>query len=152
MIVIVCTRCRCALRVVGDVDESMTLLGPDSEFWPDKFLCFRCNKPAHGFLENEVAFKTELEVFEVSPQEAFAAIHGLGLPAEREVDKLVVSSLLAEQPIRRVACKDIVGGQRVVVDHIELWDGTKLHFSSSNAGAVIYRITRPHSYADKVTP
>jgi hypothetical protein len=152
MILIICTHCRCALRVTGDMEEAHCLVGPGSDLWPNKFACFRCSKPAHGFLESEVSLKTQLEVHEVSPQEAFAAIHGLGIPAEREVDKLIVEALLREHPVRRVSCKDIIGGQRVLVDHIELWDGTKLHFASSNDGAVVYRITRPHSYADKVTP
>lgn len=152
MILILCPRCKCALRVTGDLSEMNSLVGPNSEFWPDKFTCFRCEKPAQGFLEAEVSIKTAIEIKEVSPQEAYAAIHGLGLMTERDIDQLVVETLLREHPVRRISAKDIPGGGRVMVDHIELWDGTRLHFGSSNDGAVIYRITRPHSYADKVTP
>lgn len=152
MIFILCPRCRCALRVTGDAAEVYSLVGPESDFWPDKFMCFKCMKPAHGFLEGEVSIQAQIEVHEVSAQEAIAAIHGLGLPSEREVDKLIVDALLREHPVRRIAGKDVPGGQRVLLDYIELWDGTRLHFGGSNDGAVIYRITRPHSYAEKVTP
>ncbi len=152
MILIVCLHCKTALRVIGDVAQGHELVGPGSTFWPDKFTCFRCEKPARGLLEAEVSIKTPLEVKDVSPEEAFAALHGLGLPEERDVDRLIVSELMRTHPVRRVACKDIPGVSRVVVDHIELWDGTRLHFGSSNEGAVIYRITRPHSYAEQVKP
>lgn len=148
MILILCPKCRCALRVTGEVDEMHALVGPGSTFWPDKFVCFKCEGPAQGFLETEIELKAGVEIKEVSPQEAYAAIHGLGIMAEREVDTVVVRELLTTHPVRRIACKDVAGAMRVVVDHIELWDGTRLHFGSSNEGAVIYRITRPHSYIE----
>lgn len=148
MILIVCPTCACGLRVTGDPDEVYTLLGPGSSFWPDKFTCFRCTGPARGFLDTEVQLKISLDLKEVSAKEAFAAIHGLGIPAEREVDRLVVEALLREQPIKKIACADIPGGNRVTVDFLELADGTRLHFGSSNEGAVIYRITKPHRYAE----
>lgn len=152
MILILCPRCKCALRVIGDMAEAHSLVGPGSEFWPDKFSCYKCERSAQGFLEAEVSIRVEMDIKEVSPQEAYAAIHGLGIMAERDVDKLVVEALMREHPVRRVSCKDIFGGNRVMVDHIELWDGTRLHFGSSNEGAVIYRITRPHTYVDQVKP
>lgn len=152
MILILCPRCKCALRVTGDLNEAYNLVGPSSEFWPDKFTCFRCEKPAQGFLESEVAIKAQIEIKEVSPQEAYAAIHGLGILEERDFDKLTIDALLREQPIRRIGGKDLAGGGRTVIDYLELWDGTRVHLGASHDGAVIYRITRPHSYVSKVTP
>lgn len=152
MILILCPKCRCALRVTGETDEVTTLVGPGSAFWPDKFSCYKCGEAAQGFLETEIELKAAVDIKEVSPQEAYAAIHGLGVLDERAVDAVLVRELMATHPVRKVACKDIIGAMRVVVDHIELWDGTRLHFGSSNEGAVIYRVTLPHSYVDKVTP
>lgn len=146
MILILCPKCRCALRVTGELDEMNMLIGPGSSFWPDKFICYKCEGPAQGFLETEIELKAVVDVKDVSPQEAYAAIHGLGVLAEREVDATLVQELMSMHPVRRVACKDVIGTLRVVVDHVELWDGTRLHFGSSNEGAVIYRITRPHTY------
>ena len=149
MILIVCTHCKHALRVVGEPEELYPLLGPSSSFWPDKFACYHCEKQATGFLESELTISTAIEVKEVDGQEAFAAIHGLGLKEERDVDRLIVDALLREHPVRRVGGADIPGGMRVRIDYLELWDGTRLHFGSSNDGAVIYRITRPTSYVNK---
>ncbi len=152
MILIVCTVCACALRVTGEDAELRPLIGQQSEFWSNKYTCYRCGGPAQGFEEAALEVKTPLEIHDVSPQEAFGAMFGLGILAEREVDALIVNALMKEHPVRRVVCKDIPGGNRVVVDRIELWDGSYVHFGSSNEGAVIYRITRPHNYANKVTP
>jgi hypothetical protein len=148
MIFILCASCRCALRVTGDLEEIHPLVGQGSSFWPDKFICYKCEGPAQGFLEAEIELKASVEIKEVSPQEAYAAIHGLGVLEEREVDLVTVRELMATHPVRRVTGKDVMGVARVVVDFVELWDGTRLHFGSSNEGAVVYRITRPHSYVE----
>ncbi len=150
MILILCAKCRCALRVTGDLEEMHMLVGPGSSFWPDKFTCYRCEGVAQGFLEAEIDLKAAIDVKEVSPQEAYAAIHGLGILEERELSTAIVRELMTTHPVRRVVCKDVLGAQRVAVDHIELWDGTRLHFGSSNEGAVIYRVTAPHSYVAQV--
>lgn len=152
MILILCPKCRCALRVTGDVAEMHALVGPGSEFWPDKFACFKCEGPAQGFLESEIELKAAVEIKDVSPGEAYAAIHGLGVMQERDISTEIVRELLSTHPVRRVVCKDIIGAARVMVETIELWDGTRLHFGASNEGAVIYRVTQPHSYVKEMSP
>ena len=150
MILIVCGECRCALRVTGDLEEAHFLVGQKSDLWPGKFECFRCAGPATGVMELEFESKIPMDLVEVSPQEALMAATGFGLPSERMCDKLTLNELLQAQPVRRVAGKDIVGSSRIVVDFIELTDGSRVYLGSSNEGAVVYKITRPHSYSEAV--
>ena len=148
MILIVCPRCACALRVIGDAEEAHQLVGQGSEFWPDDFTCFRCGGEAKGFLEPEISLKADIEIVEVTPQEALSALHGFGAPPELEFNKQSLSELLKEKRVKRVSAKDVPGAVgRCIVDFLELEDGTRVHLTSSNLGAVVYKITPPFSYA-----
>jgi hypothetical protein len=148
MILIICPKCRCGLRVTGEHEEVHSLVGQASDFWPNKFECYRCGKPAAGVMELEFESKLPIDLIEVNPQEAFAAVQGFGLPSERMCDKLTLNELLEEQRVTKVVGKDIVGSQRVMVDYLELADGSRIYLGSSNEGAVVYKITRPHSYVE----
>jgi len=150
MILIVCPTCCCALRVTGDLEEAHFLVGQKSDLWPDKFECFRCAGKATGVMELAFTSKVQMDLVEVSPQEALMAATGYGLPAERVCDKLTLNELLQGQTVKHVAGKDIIGSNRIVVDFLELADGSRVYLGSSNEGAVIYKITRPHSYAEAV--
>ena len=150
MILIVCVKCCCALRVSGDSDEVHALVGQTSSFWPDKFRCYQCDGEAMGVLELAFQHRVPITIVEVSAQEAFAAIHGLGLPMEQQCKKEDLELLLREQPVKRVVGKDIVGSTRCMLDYFELWDGSKVYFGSAAEGAIIYKITRPHSYVKQV--
>lgn len=158
MIVIACTPCAFAMRVMPDsvtsvrsVQELDQLIGKRSDFWPDKYPCPKCGQMATGFGEREVDGRVLqlMELKDVTPQEAFAALHGLGFPDEQKCSLAFVQQLLREQPVRRVIGTDVVGQERTIVDALELWDGTKVYFGSAPEGAVIYRITRQVSYANK---
>lgn len=150
MILIVCATCCCALRVTGDLEEVAFLVGERSDLWPDKFECFRCGGKAEGVPELSFESSVPLDLVEVSPHDALLAAQGFGLPAERTCDKLTINELLQQHTVKRVAGKDIIGSNRVVVDFLELVDGSRVYFGSSNEGAVIYRVTRPHSYVEAV--
>ncbi len=147
MITIVCTSCKTALYVIGEVSEVDHLLGTRSEYWPDKFPCFNCNAKASGLLTAEVspAAMHELNVYELNVQEAFAAINGLGIPAERNCCAEVVVPLLESVGLK-VNGKEFRGAMRYFIDALELPDGTKLHLAASPQGACVYRVTKPHSY------
>ncbi len=148
MISIVCTACKLALNVVGEMSEVAQLVGQQSEFWQDRYTCFQCNGSAQGFLTAEVSAPAmrELQVYSVSATEAFAAMLGLGLPEERNCCSDVIVPLLEAVGVK-VHGKESRGVQRFYLDAIELPDGTKLHLGASPQGACIYRITKPHSYA-----
>lgn len=149
MITIACTTCSKALNVIGEVTEVDVLLGQRSEYWPDKYVCFSCGSKAQGFLTPEIsaAAMAKLDAYDVSAQEAFAALNGLGLPSERVCCADVIVPLL-EQLGLKVKGKELRGVQRYFLDELELPDGTKLHFGASPHGAAIYRVTKPHSYRE----
>jgi hypothetical protein len=91
-----------------------------------------------------------LEVIDLSPKEAFMALNGLGLPPEQHCNLASVTLLLRETPIRLVRGVDIPGTERCMIDHLELWDGTKVYLGASSHGAVVYRVAPPFSYAKMV--
>lgn len=149
MITIACTHCGHALRVTGDLDEVRMLVGSDSEYWPDKYLCFNCNEPCSGFISPEVSPSAlqQMVVVDVTPQEAFAALNGIGVPAERTVCEEVVVPLFEAQGIR-VRGSQVRGAARYHIDSLIFPDGTTLHIGSAPAGPVVYRITKLHSYTN----
>lgn len=148
MISVVCTACNVALSVVGDVTEVDQLVGQRSEFWKDHYTCFRCNGGAEGFLTAEIsaAALRELQVYNVTALEAFAAMNGLGIPEERNCCSDAIVPMFEALGIK-VHGKEYRGMQRFFLNSIELPDGTTLHLGASPQGACIYRITKPHSYA-----
>ena len=159
MIVVPCLPCSLAIRVMPvsvttpvAIRELRELVGDQSSFWPDKYPCPRCEKPCRGMPEETVDPKTlmVLELRDLTPIEAFAAFSGMGFPDEQRCSMATVRELFKEQPVRRLIGTDVEGQERIVLDSIELWDGTTVHLGASPAGAVVYRIVRPPTYATKV--
>lgn len=152
MVIVVCLPCSTAFRVAGAPEELAHLVGEQSDFWPNKFPCPLCGVLTEGMRDSDIAeaARAALRFRELTPQEAFAAFHGLGLPEERPCTGGVVSELLRSSPVRRVVGKDIPGTTRFMLDHIELWDGTKLFFGAGREGAMVYKISKPQSYVDKI--
>lgn len=151
MILIACTHCRKALRVTGELDELEPLVGQRSEYWPDKYPCYCCGGTAAGFLVPEIseAAHASLSITDVTPQEAFAALNGLGLPDERTCCAEVVEPFFEKQGIK-VHGFQPRGTMRYLVSELEFPDGTKMFFGTSPQGALIYRITKKHSYLKAV--
>lgn len=147
MIAVVCTTCKKALHVVGEMSEVDQLVGQRSDFWPDKYICFSCGGAATGFLTPEIsaAALNELDIYNLTPQEAFAALNGLGIPEERVCCAEVIVPALEALGLK-VKGKEFRGMARYFLDELELPDGTKFFFGASPQGAAIYRITKPHSY------
>jgi hypothetical protein len=152
MILVTCEKCSLCIRIMGSAQEIDYLVGEHSDFWPDKFPCPQCEKPALGIFELEMNPNALglFRVVDLNPQEAFAAFNGFGLPHELFCSAASLNSLLREQPIKRVAARDIPGTTRCRVDFFELWDGTLVYFGAGGEGAVVYRIVRPASYVEKV--
>lgn len=159
MIVVVCIPCALAIRVMPvnaavnhSIRELRELVGNKSEFWPDKFPCPRCEKLCTGMSEELVDARvySALTLHDLTPVEAFSAFKGCGMPEEQlcSIDK--VREVLSEHPVRKVVGSNVQGQERAIIDAIELWDGTVLHFGAGPAGAVIYRIVRPVDLASKV--
>lgn len=147
MIAIVCTSCKHCIHVIGEMSEVDLLVGQRSDFWPDKYKCWACGKYMEGFLAPEISYAVlnELFIYELSPNETFAALMGLGLPEERAVDADTILELFEKVGLK-VKGKAYRGQSRYFIDEIEFPNGMKLHLGASPQGAAVYRITKPHSY------
>lgn len=145
---LVCLSCAFALRVLHMNDGERALVGKGSDFWPDGYECPCCGKKAQVLWEDEVASdaRARLSIRDVTSQELFLALHGMGLPEERACSIEAVTELLKEHPIRKVYGHTVSGTGRSCLTCLELWDGSKVYLGSSSVGAIVYRISRPHSY------
>ena len=159
MILTVCLSCRFAIRVmprispagVGSMELSQ-LVGRDSSFWPDGYRCPHCEKSMQGVLESEAdpAAIREFVLQDLTPQEAFRAFNGFGLPSEQKCSLATVSAVLLANPVKRVHGKNVMGAERTIIDYLELADGTQVHFGAGGEGAVVYRISKPFSCVERV--
>jgi hypothetical protein len=131
-----CLVCRLALRIVGDAAEEARLLEPPAA----GFTCPGCDAPVAATADPEVLHAAR--VVDLTPEEAYAALHGLGLPEEQDCRADRVALLLRERPVRRVVARDLPGSRRAVLESIELWDGTLLHLGAAPEGAVVFRVSR----------
>jgi hypothetical protein len=151
MITIACAACSHALSVTGEADEIETLVGSRSDFHPDKYKCYNCEAPADCVLTAEVsaaAFKN-LTVYDVTPQEAFAALHGMGIPPEMTCCAEVIEGMFEKQGIK-VTGYQMPRTSRYVLTALTFPDGSTVHLGASFPGALAYRITKKHSYVQAV--
>lgn len=156
MIYLVCHQCKAGLRVSpGEPGEIESLLEVDpSTYCPKNFFCFKCGKvtstlvtPEEGSLNSRLR---GIELFDVTPHEAFAAINGLGLPGEQDCSATAVAALLLDKTVKNVNTRVIRNSHRCIIDSIEFEDGTKMYFGASAMGATVYRISPRHSYVEEV--
>jgi hypothetical protein len=152
---VVCSGCGEIYRVVqastSCASDVALLVGESSEFWPNKYVCPRCGAQATGMQEEELPRSMQTcTIIDLSPEELYAALHGLGLPSEQATTFLAVCELLSCACIVRVVGADVTGTGRCSIDYIQLDTGVKVYFGASREGAVIYRIVRPGSYASRV--
>lgn len=153
MIVVACSGCALALRVIGDPAEIHPLVGEQSEFWPNRYPCPRCGALAQGNVESALSASdlAHFKLVDLGPAELFAALNGLGLPNEKACSLAEIAALFKETPVRRVAGADIPGAERCVIHYFELWDGTRIYLGAAPEGAVVYRNVPPQSYLEKNT-
>lgn len=152
MIFIICRGCKTGLRIgPGEPGESEMLFGQQSDFYPDRYPCFRCEKPVAELVPaiDSQALQA-VEIFDVTPREAFAAMNGLGLPDEQECSATAVTKLFESQPVSHVKTRVIRNSHRCIVEYIEFENGVRIYLGSSVLGATVYRVAQPHSYAEQV--
>lgn len=153
MILVTCPRCLTAVRVMGEPAEVDSLVGKNSEFWSDRYTCVSCGAArCEGLPEGDIDPEDlpKLKIRELSPQEMYAAQMGLGTPDEMQCDAATVRSLLSGKPLKAVHGFTVPNTTRFCLTELETEDGTKLHLGASPHGAVVYRISRPFSYARNV--
>lgn len=150
MITIACMTCGTAIRTAGDEAEVYSLLGHGSEYYPDKYPCVAAGCRGHAqYLEaiSPIAM-AQLIIHDVTPQEAFAALNGLGLPPERDCGETAVRQALTGRVVD-AGVRQIRGSNRSVLEWLLFEDGTRLFLAASGEGAVVYRLARPHSYVEQ---
>lgn len=142
MIYLVCTACKEALRVSpGEPGEAEALLS-------EELKCWTCHGPLEPVTCVQPQAASKLQCHDVTPQEAYAVLYGLGLPSERDCSAAAVSLLLEQRHVVKAHTTQIRGSHRCVVDHLELDDGTKVYFGASAHGATVYRVAKKHSYVE----
>lgn len=145
MITIVCMSCGTAIRITGEHNEMESLFGGEKTF-----PCPTCGEDSEEVDSIEQAAFRSLDLHDLTPQEAFAAFNGLGLPKERDCGSTAVSALLIEKRIVAVEGEMIKGTNRTVIRHIEFQDGTKMYLGASAYGAMVYRIQPKRSFTEEV--
>lgn len=149
MIIIVCTQCGVGVRTHGE--DTDVLVGQSCEWYPNKYPCpVQCGGQA-SCAEVESLSLPALDIHDLTPQEAFAAFEGLGFPEEHDCGKAAVERLFVEQRVKSVKVVQLRHQNRSRLDHIEFENGTKLYLAAATEGAVVYRISNPHSYAEAVS-
>lgn len=155
MILILCSSllCRTVVRVMAaDPVQTDMLVGPGSQYWPNKFTCPRCDGPAVGHKEGEIDPNNfrNFTLIELEAEEMFRALNGLGLPEEQNCHVEVLLEVFGKQKVKNVAGYNIPGSNRFCIEWLEMEDGTKLYFGASAHGATIYRIVNKTSAVKKV--
>ena len=123
----------------------------NTDWYPDKFPCPRhgCDAKAEFMDAIDPRAMAVLLVYEMTPGEAYAAFHGLGLPAEKDCGPTAVKQLFGKMLVGG-DIKLIKGSNRSVVHNLVFEDGTILYLASSPMGATAYRLSKPESAVERV--
>jgi hypothetical protein len=146
--IVVCSACLTAIRVATD----SPLTGKFSTYWPDKYICGACGERAKGFDEVDLPTNVtrQLRIRDLSDAEFFAALNGLGLPEDICCKTKTVKELLLERKICEVTGFEPSGTDRFVIEYLTLDNGDRVYLGASTYGAVVYRIAKKVSYAQRV--
>jgi len=149
-----CSRCGTVVRVVGDARQITMLVGMDSDFWPNGYVCPVCNGAAVGVETGQetpemLSGQVGDTLLELSPEEAFALYMGLGTPKERACTLATVAQVLHEGVVDWQLEEDTQTG-RIYIAWMETAQGTRLYLGAGPHGAVVYRVRPKQSYTEKV--
>jgi len=130
----VCRKCGSAVNVVGDAIRTKDLLG--RALWGEQDLpCVRCD----GKCERFPGSSEDPGASDLSPEEYFRALHGMGMPDEALCTPEMVAALLRDGVV------DIVAEERsgrTLLRKIITRGGLHIHFWVSTEGAIAYKITK----------
>lgn len=151
MIFIVCEKCLTAIQVTGDLVEADHLVGKQSEFYPDRYRCPRCDGQATCCLAPEVDndLREKSTILHLTPSEAYQALCGFGVPAEQTCCEEVVIPLFERAGIKVVGMRPR-GKFYFRIEELTFPDGTTLFLSASSHGAVVYRVRASNPYRTAV--
>lgn len=83
---------------------------------------------------------SQLEVHDITPQECFQALNGLGLPRERACHTQAVLTAILNKKVVGAEVQMLANDKRSVLHSITLEDGTRIYLGSSPQGALVYRL------------
>jgi hypothetical protein len=154
MMLVICTstECKTVTRLLSrEVRELISLVGSESEWWPNKYRCPRCEGQATGTYEAEIdlASLRGFSMLELEAPEFFRFMMGVGLPEEQNCRIEVLQKIFREGKVKNLAGHPIPGTTRFCLEWLEMEDGTHLYFGSSTHGATIYRIANRPDYTKK---
>jgi hypothetical protein len=151
LITLACLDCRLALRTVGDHGEIDGLL-IHTEWYPDRYPCPRSGCSGLMTLTDAIASSEldRLEMHDLSPQEVFQALQGMGLPSEKDCSVAHVQEALLQKRVLSLDIRSVSGTARSVVYSILLEDGVRVYFGSGPQGATVYRIAPKRSLTQEV--
>lgn len=153
MILIVCNdgNCGTVTRVMGEQDQLLSLLGPGSEYWPDKFKCPRCEGLSTAEFEANLdpAGVNARNFIELEVQEMFLVQMGMGTPEQRDCRPHIIAEMFKSKKVHKIHARVVPGTWRTILEIIEFDDGSKMYFGASTHGASVYRITAPLKHTEQ---
>lgn len=154
-LVVLCSGCGAVFRCMQGGDPTTgsvkMLVGEDSEFWPDKYVCPKCGAQAAGSHEEDMPRAVQVSsIVDLTAEELYSALYGLGLPNENNATLEMVNTVIRGTSIKKVVGKDIPNTGRCMIDYIELFGGVRIYLGASTHGAVVYRVVAKPTYAEKV--
>jgi len=148
MILIICTQCTAAFRVMGGLEEVDGLVGKHSEWWPSKYPCVQCGGTASAVPEEGFDVTTlPSPIRTLEAEEMFIALQGGGLPEERVCTEKEVAALLLGERVAKIKGYNIAGTSRYCLEWIEFADGSRMHLVASTEGAIVHRIVPKPNHA-----
>ncbi len=143
MIYVIWPKARLVVRVTGQPDRIGRLVGDGSPWYPDSYPC-----PLRGHHEDGVVAEAadasalgKVELRELTAEEAYVALSGLGFPEERDCRQCAVREQF-ELPVARVVTEPLPGTDRTLIRSIVFDDGSELFLGAAAEGAIAYRLAR----------
>lgn len=152
MLYLACPACKVGLRVSpSELGEAEVLLGLELSDPYKTYYCFQCDKQrAVLILPERQGIPQDVNFFDVSPEEAFVALSGLGLPGEQDCGAAAVREALLTKRVVGVNTHMIRNSHRCIIESIEFEDGLKMYLGSSAGGALVYRMAPKNAYGREV--
>lgn len=136
-----CSACGTSINVIGQPLRIKELLG--STLWGDKFPCISCG----GEADRRLGFLPSASL-ELTPEEYFRALHGLGTPKEAICPPSMIESLLRDG-VESIDAEERAG--KTLLRSILLCNGLRMHLWVSPQGPVVYKVTTGDGDVHQVT-
>jgi hypothetical protein len=152
VITLACVNCLLAMRTTGEFSEVDYLIGIKCDWYPDRYPCPRSGCFGKMTLTDviEPRLLDQLEVHDLTPQEVFQALQGMGLPKERACTVEDVHAVLHGQRVIFLDLQSVPNSTRSVLHSFTMESGQRVFLGSSPQGAVVYRIAPPRQVAKEV--